>query len=205
MKEICKSLRCRHYREDVEINCYFVPPDECLLKYNLDNFGNLFGRTTMINKTIPPIPINQQVVDLPTSRELNEKLKSVGVEACGQFCWTRSKDYELVCGGPPRYKDWLKWELSDKYKWVPKSTDVHQYIQTYTLTEMLSMLPERIEIKSENDLFYIALKKGRIGYWNHNNRIERFIHRINSDTNEPTAAAKLMIRLIDNKYVTGEI
>jgi hypothetical protein len=141
-----------------------------------------------------PIPIDQQVVNLPTSRELDGKLKSVGVEMGSEFQWERHNAKGI--GGAWFWNDWIvdyRKDLTGRSEWL----------QAYTLTEMLSMLPERIEIEEENDLFYIALKKGRIGYWNHNNRIERFIYRINPDTNEATAAAKLMIWLIDNKYVTG--
>lgn len=148
--------------------------------------------------------MKNQVVSLEIARELNEKLKSVGRSVESEFYWYR--------GRRTKYNKWKEWSLLEafhyrlrsKFRNNHKGDNLDQYIPTYTLHEMLEMLPDNIEYESDNYIWDIS--PNEITYIPYENNVINLLcigefH----DENNPIedAAAKLMIWLVDNGYVKG--
>lgn len=144
------------------------------------------------------IPIDQQVVDLETARELTEKLKSVGIEVEGYSVWSKYRNN--------KYNKWQPWAVQDDFfgrGGIQNITLVE--VKTYTLPELLGVLPGEIiadlddtltETYSPSISKYTACYVGEGGGFALED--ECFVA-----ANPVTAAARLIIWCIDNGYIKG--
>jgi hypothetical protein len=150
--------------------------------------------------------LKDDVVSLPVARELERA--RFGVE--GDNCFIRIK--EIYKNNKTPFGEWREWKLS-RYsngaeKWFCQK-DKRELIKTYTLTETLRELPDKIK----HDKRW-RLEKDFISYmqWEwardaiHNGGCLKKIYPIEIDdkTNPATAAAKLWLWCKENGYIGGE-
>lgn len=159
------------------------------------------------------IPLEDQVVELETAKELTEKLRRVGVEVENEFTFFNVEDDEYYG------TDWTVWKSSAK-----ENSPYREAVDTYTLPELLELLPGWIPSKYKkkdgckhghstkcawygrcNGGDFNTEKLTKIGYIIGYTCRERQYIGSKCDDNPATAAAKLAIWCIDNGYIGGEI
>jgi hypothetical protein len=112
------------------------------------------------------IPLPEQVVSQKVAEELNEAFDRAGIEVEENYAWYRMK--ETHRGRKVPFGTWRKWELSRSSGGAEKWWDIkdmRERVPTYTLPELLRVLPKTI--KAEYDLEYVwILNSDSISYVN---------------------------------------
>lgn len=149
------------------------------------------------------IPLKDQVVSQKVAPLLNQALKKAGIEVVAHYWWKAS--YHVLSGKTEK-ECWKtdnissaglqnkKPKLYEQPWYTPEHLEAY-YIPTHTLSELLAVLPEKIEQEHR------ILEYGRIGYMHRKNG--HWLIRMSSIyyKNDATAAAKLAIWAIDNGHL----
>lgn len=148
-----------------------------------------------------------QTVDLKTSKALQQLLADKGIVPLPYtFSWQRSRNN--------KYNKWRAWEIN--YYWDLEEDKTFEQVPTYTLDEMLELLPEYIDKKK---IFQEGEKTLRFQYVLTSSDIE-YVHipshiKLDRESyqgfksigvhnqNRATAAASLYIRLCENRNCNG--
>jgi hypothetical protein len=145
------------------------------------------------------IPLSEQVPDVETSKLLNEALKKAGVEVEGNYFYFSRELYVKI--------------NSTHYCHLKTGTIVilkslkKRLVKTYTLPEMLAVLPEMIIDKykieyewnlEHSEISYICGTALFLGTGDNHARVG-----IDDKTNPATAVAKLIIWCVENGHIGG--
>lgn len=139
--------------------------------------------------------LSKQVPSVETSRELNDALDKAGIEIESNWYWFREKTLG---------SKWTEWELTTR-----KNSHNHyakDKCPTFTLPELLSLLPEQIKIGDR--IYGWIMNHIGICYQQKNKASHLSIHDYpisftNKKENDATKAAKLLIWALEKEYLSS--